>query len=272
MKSAARDTSARALPESCPAVLAHRGACTLAPENTLAAFEAARALGCRGVELDVHLTADGYLVVTHDHWLDRVAGLHRRVEEMTLAEIRDVDAGSFFDALRPGAAKRSFAGEGIPTLDEALDAIGDDAFVDLELKLDTVFPRPLAEAAAKCLERRGRTNAIVSSFNPLAILAYRAHGPHATAAIYCPYPSVPFYMRHRECLRLSRAEIKKPAREHVLERARAETGREPVIAWTVDSMDEAREMLSGGVRAVVTNRIQDVPADLRDYIPRSSFR
>ena len=272
MKREKRDTGTRRLAESCPAFLAHRGASSLAPENTIAAFEAARALGCAGVELDAHLTADGILVVTHDHWLDRIAGIHRRVEEMTLAEIRAVDAGSFFNSLRPDRARPEFAGEGIPTLDEALEAIGAETFVDLELKLDTFDPVPLAEAAARCLARHARTDAVVSSFNPLALLAYRARGPHPTAAIYCPYRSVPFYMRHRECLYLSRADVKKPAREHALENGRYETGGKPVIAWTVDSMEEARAMLEGGVRAVITNRIEAVPADLKGYRPRSSSR
>ncbi len=272
MKREKRDRGTRALPDSCPAFLAHRGASSLAPENTIAAFAAARALNCAGVELDIHLTADGELVVTHDHWLDRIAGIHRRVEEMTLEELRAVDAGSFFNALHPDAAVPSYASEKIPTLDEALETIGADAFVDLELKLDSLHPRPLAEAAATCLARHARDNAIVSSFNPLALLAYRAHGPHATAAIYCPYRSVPFYLRHRECLWFSLADIKKPAREHALESERYETGKKPVIAWTVDSMEEARAMLEGGVRAVITNRIEAVPADLKGYIPRSSFR
>ncbi len=250
-------TARDALPEGWPAFIAHRGASSLAPENTLAAFTRARVSGCAGIELDVHLCSTGELVVTHDHWLDRVAGVHRRVEEMGIGEIRSLDAGSFFNRLYPDLADPSFADEGIPTLDEVLDAIGDDIFLDIELKLDGLSPLPLASAVARKLRDRGRNNCIVSSFNPLALLAYRRYGLHSTAAIYCPYDSVPFLMRHRECLYLSGADIKKPALETALGSPSLETGSKPVLVWTVDSPDEARRLLEGGVRSVITNRIQD---------------
>lgn len=245
------------LPEGWPMYIAHRGASSVAPENTLAAFRRARDFGCAGIELDVHLCASGELVVTHDHWLDRIGGVHRRVEEMSLDEIRTIDAGSFFNRLHPELADPSFADERIPTLDEVLDAVGDGMYLDIELKLEGLWPFPLASAVARRLKDRGRSRCIVSSFNPLALLAYRACGPHRTAAIYCPYDSVPFLARHRECLYLSGADIKKPAIETALASPSLETGTKPVIVWTVDSRDEARRLFEGGVRSVITNRIQD---------------
>ena len=245
------------LPEGWPFAVAHRGASTLAPENTLAAFSLARSLGCRAIELDVHLCRTGELVVTHDHWLDRVSGIHARVENLSFADLESIDAGSFFNVLHPDRAQAAFSRERIPTLDAVLEETGPDMCFDIELKTDLAFNPELARATAECLARHRRDNCIVSSFNPFALLSYRSCGPHATAAIYCPYPSVPFYLRHRECLRISGADIKKPAREIALGSRLAETGSKPVLVWTVDSADEAQRLRGKGVAGIITNRIQD---------------
>lgn len=247
------------LPEGWPVYIAHRGASTLAPENSLEAFSKARRLGCRGIELDVHLCKSGELVVTHDHWLDRIAGVHARVEDMDYAELKQIDTGSFFNFKFPGAANPAFSAERIPTLDMVLETVGAEMYLDIELKADTLSCDGLARATAACLERHGKRNCIVSSFHPLAIRSYKKFGPHATAAIYCSYDSVPFLMRHRECLYLSGADIKKPAIETALGSGRFETGRKPVIVWTVDASCDADALLAGGVASVITNRIQDFP-------------
>ena len=75
-------------------VVGHRGAKALWPENTMLSFEKAIALGVDGIETDVHMTADGHLVLMHDLLLDRTTNGHGSVEEKTLAELRRLDAGS----------------------------------------------------------------------------------------------------------------------------------------------------------------------------------
>ncbi len=247
------------LPEGWPAWFAHRGASTLAPENSLAAFAEARLLGCRGIEFDVHLCRSGELVVTHDHRLDRIAGVRARVEDLDYADLLQIDTGSFFNLKFPGQARPAFSAERIPTLDMVLETVGTEMFLDIELKSDTLACDDLARETAACLARHGKRNCIISSFHPLAIRAYKKYGPHATAAIYCPYDSVPFMMRHRECLYLSGADIKKPAIETALGSRGFETGRKPVIVWTVDTADDAEKLLAGGVACIITNRIQDFP-------------
>ena len=79
-----------------PVIFAHRGASAHAPENTLAAFELALEQGADGIELDVKLSADGQVIVIHDATVDRTTGAHGRVKDMSLAELRSLDAGSFF--------------------------------------------------------------------------------------------------------------------------------------------------------------------------------
>src|SRR5918994_4145382 len=79
-----------------PVNLAHRGASALAPENTLEAFRMAVEAGAGGLELDVHLTRDGHVVVIHDETVDRTTGGTGAVAEMTLDELRGLDAGHDF--------------------------------------------------------------------------------------------------------------------------------------------------------------------------------
>src|SRR5919197_4354903 len=95
-----------------PLVVGHRGAMGYAPENTLASFELAVEQGADVVELDVHLSRDGQVVVIHDEQLDRTTDGRGLVGDRTLDELKRLDAGSWFDP--------RFAGQRIPTLHEVL--------------------------------------------------------------------------------------------------------------------------------------------------------
>ncbi|MFC9438560.1 glycerophosphodiester phosphodiesterase [Nocardia sp. NPDC057030] len=94
-------------------VIAHRGLAPGLPENTLAAFRGAIALGVDGIELDLRVTADGQLVVLHDDTVDRTTDGRGRVAELTLAEVKALDAGSY--------AGSEFGGERVPTYREVLE-------------------------------------------------------------------------------------------------------------------------------------------------------
>ena len=108
-----------------PIIFAHRGASVHAPENTLAAFELAVAQNADAIELDVKLSADGHAIVIHDPAVDRTTGVHSRVKDLPLRELRSLDAGSFFS--------EKFRGEKIPTLAEVFEAVGKRTFINVEL-------------------------------------------------------------------------------------------------------------------------------------------
>lgn len=114
------------MPRSDFLCIAHRGASSYAPENTLAAFDLALDLGCQHLELDVQSSRDGYLVVIHDATLDRTTNGHGNVEQSTLAELRSLDAGSWFGA--------AYTGERIPTLPEVLQRYRGRAHLHTEIK------------------------------------------------------------------------------------------------------------------------------------------
>src|SRR5580700_1416079 len=95
-----------------PWVVAHRGASAHAPENTLAAFQRAVELGASVIETDLHVTRDGRFVAMHDDTLDRTTNGSGEVDRFTLDQLRQLDAGLWFD--------RDFRGERVPTLEEIL--------------------------------------------------------------------------------------------------------------------------------------------------------
>jgi glycerophosphoryl diester phosphodiesterase len=111
---------------STKVVAAHRGASRFAPENTLAAFRRALSAGARAIELDVHLTRDEQVVVIHDAELDRTTDGTGPVGSFSSAEIKGLDAGSWFG--------RDFVGEEVPFLGQVLRLTEDKARLNVELK------------------------------------------------------------------------------------------------------------------------------------------
>ena len=140
--------------ERPPLVIGHRGAAGEAPENTLAAFELALRQGADGIELDVHLSADGVPVVIHDPRLDRTTSGAGRVRDHTLAALRRLDAGSWFNQRYPAKARPRYAGLKIPTLAEALASARDrNCLVYVEIKRPHSFQ---GEIVPKVLEEIDR--------------------------------------------------------------------------------------------------------------------
>ncbi|MHC2999237.1 glycerophosphodiester phosphodiesterase [Microbacterium sp. HJ5] len=137
-------------PGDAALITSHRGGGATAPENTLPAIEAALAVGDGYVEVDVALTADGHPVLMHDKKVDRTTDGTGRLASLTLAEVRALDAGSWFDP--------AFRGTRVPTLQEFLDVLdesGGRAIVELKGVWDAAsVDRALAEVHARDLERR----------------------------------------------------------------------------------------------------------------------
>ena len=114
-------------------IFAHRCSKCNRPENTLAAFQDALRGKADGIELDVHLTKDDQLVVIHDEKVNRTTSGKGRVRDLRLAELKQLDAGSWFD--------RQFKGEAIPTLKEVLKLLNNEnftGFLNIELKTDII--------------------------------------------------------------------------------------------------------------------------------------
>jgi glycerophosphoryl diester phosphodiesterase len=232
-------------------IAAHRGAREAAPENTLAAFRAAAELGADGVEFDVQLTADGIPVVFHDRTLERVTDGAGPLFEQPLAALRELDAGSHFGP--------AFAGERIPTLDEALDAAGGRLALNVELKIHKKGMRERARLAAEVLrrvERRGLLErTILSSFDPLALRAARRDSAEIALGFLTP-PDLPAVLGWAGRVIAGRHEAEHPHYTTVDRRtirwARARGRR--VNVWTVNEADAIRRMRDLGVDMIITDR------------------
>ena len=139
------------------AVTAHRGSSMDAPENTLSAIRQSIADGADYAEIDVQETADGEIVLLHDTDLMRIAGVNKKIWQMTYAEIKPLDAGSWF------APK--FKGEHIPTLDEALALSGDKIKLNIELKFNG-HEKQLVESVVKIVrDHKFGPRCVITSLN-----------------------------------------------------------------------------------------------------------
>jgi glycerophosphoryl diester phosphodiesterase len=221
-----------------PLVLAHRGASRRARENTVAAFGLARELGADGVELDVRRTRDGVLVVSHDPQVDDFGLL----VEHPFAELR---------AAVPG----------VPTLEEAFDAL-DGMIVNVEIKCFPTEPdadpeRLVARGVVGLLDRRGvHDRVIVSSFELDAVDVVRALDARVVTGWLtsglAPATSLPIAVaRGHAWLNPDRASMRGAAAAAAVRDAAEQGVRLDV--WTVDDPDEIVALAAAGVDAIITN-------------------
>ena len=231
-----------------PLIIAHRGASAAAPENTMAAFREAIAVGADGIEFDVRLSRDGVAVVIHDNSLRRTAGLPRRVADLDWSELSKVDVGSWFGSL---------ARETIPSLRELFTLFkSNDLVLCLEMKCDSgVEEAPLAVACARLIDEFGfKERVIVECFRLSALKTIKEINPQIkTAALFdTPLPNI---ITQATAVGASYLALHhRLARGPVIERAKLADLK--VAVWTVDDpkwIDYARET---GVDALITNRPQ----------------
>lgn len=240
--------------------IAHRGASKVAPPNTLAAFVKAVELGADGIEFDVHLSADGVPVVIHDFAVDATTDGHGRVADMTLAQLKALDAGSRFDL--------AFAGERIPTLGEVLDAVGDRLLLNVELKSTSVRDNGLERAVIGQIERRGLSDRVlISSFNPFSLRRAGRIAPHIPLGLLYA-PDLPLPLRRAWLAPLAPHQARHPHYSMVDARYMAWARRSGyrVNVWTVDEPDEMRRLIALGVDGIIT----DVPDVLRRLLEETA--
>jgi glycerophosphoryl diester phosphodiesterase len=225
--------------------IAHRGASAVAPENTLAAFERAKALGADGIELDVQLCSDGVPVVIHDTTVERTTDGSGRVADMTLTQLKELDAGSWFSPV--------FSAEPIPTLMETLETVGRKLLLNIELKGEGLVSRGLARRVVDVIKQYGSSERVLlSAFNPLILGRVQKVAPEIPTALIYASASLP---------RLAGLIARRPytaLHPHVaivdrghMTWARRQDYRTHV--WTVDDPGEMRRLIRWGVDGIITN-------------------
>ncbi len=223
--------------------IAHRGASGDYPENTLAAFRAAIAVGADCCELDVQRSGDGALVVIHDERVERTTNGRGAIADLTLAQLKALDAGTWRDA--------RFGGERIPRLEEVCAAVAGRCALNVELKAAGI------EQEVCDLVRRAAPSSIISSFDWGALALVREVAPALAVGLLAS--------RGRARLLDAAVELRAlavhPRYDLVDASFCAEAHRRGLLVyvWTVDEVATMARLIAAGVDGIMTN----YPARLR---------
>ncbi|SIS84138.1 glycerophosphodiester phosphodiesterase [Alicyclobacillus vulcanalis] len=227
--------------------IAHRGASAECPENTLPAFVRAAELGADMIELDVRLTGDGSVVVLHDPTVDRTTDGRGLASQMRLAELRKLDAGSWFDT--------RFRGTPIPTLDEVFAAVP-HMCLNIELKTSPVaHTRQLIRRVLGAIYRHdARQRVLISSFDHAALAEIRRFDRDIALGVL-------FAGRLLEPIRLAErlgAQSLHPDIEHLdpLFVAEAKAHHLAVYAWTAQNEQAIQHALSCHVSGIILDDLR----------------
>lgn len=232
-----------------PLNLAHRGASAHAPENTLAAFRLAADMGADGVELDAKLSRDGEVVVMHDASIDRTTDGTGRVAELTLDELKRLDAGAKFGA--------QFAGERVPALGEVFDALADRLLINVELTNYNDLRDGLEYKVVELIQARGLTERVmVSSFSPLNLRHVKRAAPHIVCGLLY-MPDMPLLFRRAWLAWLIPGLDARHPHHSMIDAAlvkKLHARRQRVNTWTVNEEADMRRMIEAGVDAIMTDK------------------
>ncbi len=236
-------------------VVAHRGNSSVAPQNTLAAFEAACRVGADAVELDVRRTRDGALVVIHDRDVTLTTDGTGRVKDLTLAELRALDAGTRFSPV--------FAGQRVPELSAALDLIGGYSAVGVLVELKGLWHADDARRVVDTVSAAGlASRATFQSFRRRTVGALRDAAPELPRALLVELwtPDVVRACRH---LGVTACNPSKRLLRERLSRVRElhDAGLE-VYPWTLDDPVAWTAVAAAGVEGIITNQ----PDRLRGWL------
>lgn len=224
--------------------IGHRGAAGTHPENTMASFLRAAELGCDGVEFDIHRTSDGEIIVIHDATLERTTNGTGLVRSKTLAEIKQVDAGSW-----KGAA---FAGERVPTLREVIRGTAPTFQLFVEMKAGSVHYPGIEEQILELLREEGALQrSQISSFDHHALRRLRELSPDVELGMLFSANVLDPVGMARECGASALHPFWQWASPAMLEQARA--ARMKVNVWTVNEPPYIGMMKALGVDGIMSD-------------------
>jgi glycerophosphoryl diester phosphodiesterase len=243
-------------------IIAHRGGAKLAPENTLAAFRQAIDLGVDMIEIDVILSKDGEIIVIHDDTVDRTSNGIGTVKEMTLAEIRQYDAGSWFD--------EKFQGELIPTLDEVFETINGKAILLIEIKDgDEEYPGLEKKVVEAIHKYKARDWVIVQSFNEQSVLRVKKMDASLITYYLLGRNFTDFYATLEKPSGSASLPYDGLAVHHsVIDASKAATIRNAgygLFVWTVNESEDMERIVKIGLNGIIT----DLPDQLQILLKNS---
>jgi glycerophosphoryl diester phosphodiesterase len=224
---------------------AHRGASGLAPENTPAAYELCLQWKPDYIELDVQLSRDGHLVVIHDPTLKRTTNGTGNVKDYTLAELKALDAGSWFDA--------KYTGERIPTLLEVIQQVRGRVKLAIEIKYGSIMYPGIEEKLVDLIVQEGMLEDVVfSSFNWDSIRQVKQLEPRAKTQIIA-YGHSSEFVPLAASFGCSFIAVEWHYVTPQMLAAAAKAGLQ-LNAWVIDDPAEIARWIGLGVPVITTNR------------------
>lgn len=226
-------------------IFAHRGASGYAPENTLEAFRLAMEQGADGIELDVHLTKDGEVVVIHDETLNRTSDGQGKVRDYTLEELKKFSFHNYIE---------KYKGVQIPTLKEVLDLVENSSMkVNIELKTGIYWYEGIEEKTMEIVKNKKMEGRVIySSFNHYSIQKILEQDIHAETA----YLFSDVTLNMEKYAKETGVKGLHPAVYHLKMADFLETYLNSglkVRVWTVNKKEDMKMFMDAGVDAVITN-------------------
>ena len=219
-----------------PLIIGHRGASGYKPENTMASFQLAAAQNADGIEFDVRLSLDGEVIIIHDALVDRTTDGHGLIAEMSLAQIREFDAGD---------------GERLPTLAELFATMGDSLLYNIEIKEYQWRDRGLETAVSALISQHNLQNrVIISTFSPIALRRAQKAAVGTFPTALCRREGYTRYMHH-----FADGEADHPSHTMIDAQymAWAKKRGYRTNTWTVNDPAEAQRLVALGVHGLITN-------------------
>ena len=227
-------------------ILGHRGSSGEAPENTLAAIEAAKQAGADGVEFDVKLTKDRAVVLLHDPKVDRTSDGKGFIKDIPLNDLRKLDFGEW--------KGNAFKGERAPLLADVFDAYGDDLLLNIEIANYLTPSDGLVDEIVKVLKRSGKEmNLLFSSFSTKNLVMVKQYIPN-TMVGQLVLPGLAGWRQRRACGKDYLYSVH-PNLSNIgngfVTKAIKEGKR--IYVWTVNDQENIKNVIQLGANAVITD-------------------
>lgn len=229
-------------------IAGHRGAASLAPENTLAGFKKALQSGVKWIELDTQLSADNTPIIFHDESVDRCTNGSSRVADLSLEQLQALDAGSWFS--------KEFSGEKILTLEQTLGFfMENDLNMNLEIKIHHDHQvQPLVEKVAKVLAKINFPNEklIISSFSESALEHCHQLMPDMRLGYITEHNPLPM-LEKLKSLNLYSVHLDYKILNQEMAKVIKKSGLKLVI-WTLNDLQQASKFRAWGVDMIITDK------------------
>ncbi|MFY0136805.1 glycerophosphodiester phosphodiesterase [Bacillus cereus] len=250
--------------------IAHRGASAYAPEHTIAAYRLGQQMNGDYIEIDLQMTKDGHLVAMHDETLNRTTNGTGLVKEHTLEEVKQLNAGSFFNEKYPNLAKKEFENVKVPTLTEIIKTFGHNANYYIETKSPNEYPGMEEKLLEIINHYEIQDKVIIQSFSEESL--QKIHGLNSNISLVQLLP-------YKKAVQLTELEIEKYKTYCIglgmnykyidsdYVKKIKKSGLE-VHPFTVDNEKDMKKLLSWGVDGMFTNypdRLHSILLDLKSH-------